>query len=91
MIKIQLPNFTETEVDLNFLAPCNTTKKLLQEMRDDIVKNLLPIYRDKTNPAEYVIVNQDMESLQDVSQALYDPSLKLFIMLREQKLSSPNF
>jgi hypothetical protein len=37
MIKIALPNFKETEVDLNFLAPCNTTKKLISEMKEEIL------------------------------------------------------
>lgn len=57
MIKINLPNFQPTEIDLNYLAPCNTAKKLLAEMRDEITRNLLPHHQSKTAVSEYYIVN----------------------------------
>jgi hypothetical protein len=86
MIKITFPNLTTKEIDLALVSPDNSSRKVLTEMRDEIIGNGLPYF----SSLDFVVVNQTCDVLEDLGQAMYDPNLKLSFMHKEQMLVGQN-
>ena len=64
MISLSLPNFTKITVDLNMLAPCNSSTKLMAEMKQKIFSNLLTtsaLTNKSLKITDFFIINNECE------------------------------
>lgn len=86
MIKITFPNLQSKEIDLALVSPDHSARKVLLEMRDEIIQNGLAYFSN----LEFCVVNQTCDVLEDLGQAMYDPNLKLSFMHKEQMLIGQN-